>query len=48
MLGLYHFDGLTWTRYVDEAEVFDVAVATDGTVWYMADQEPHVLRPLER
>jgi hypothetical protein len=46
MLGLYRFDGLAWARYVDDVEVLDVAVATDGTVWYLADQEPYVLRPL--
>lgn len=47
MLGLYHFDGLVWTRYVDGVEVLEVAVTPDGTVWYMTDQEPYVLRPLE-
>jgi hypothetical protein len=47
MLGLYHFDGLAWTHYLEEVEVLDVAIAPDGTVWYMADQEPYVLRPLE-
>ena len=47
MLGLYHFDGLTRTRYEDDVEVLDVAAATDGTVWHLADQEPYVLRPLE-
>ncbi len=45
--GLYHFDGATWTHYLEGVEVLDVAVAPDGTVWYLADEEPHVLRPLE-
>lgn len=47
MLGLYHFDGLAWTRYLEEVEVLDVAISPDGTVWYMTDQEPYILRPLE-
>jgi hypothetical protein len=46
--GLYRFDGTAWSHYLDgQGTVLDVAVAPDGTVWYLADQEPHVLRQLE-
>lgn len=47
MLGVYHFDGHTWTHYLDGIEVLDVAVAPDGSIWYMPDQQPFALRPLE-
>ena len=33
--GLYRFDGSTWTHYLDGAEVRDVIVAPNGTVWYL-------------
>ena len=47
MLGVYHFDGHTWTHYLGGVEVLDVAVAPDGSIWYMTDQQPFALRPLE-
>ena len=38
MSGVYHFDGHTWNHYLIGVDVSDVAVALDGTVWYMADR----------
>lgn len=42
--GVYRFDGSTWTRYLEGAEVRDVVVGPDGVAWYTVGG----LSPLEQ
>lgn len=45
--GLWRFDGETWTLLdtSPSMEILDVAVAADGTVWYVADNALYRLQP---
>jgi hypothetical protein len=43
--GLAHFDGENWSHYLPGTNVFDVAVAPDGTIWYLTSDE--TLRQLQ-
>jgi hypothetical protein len=44
--GLVHFDGENWSHYLPGTDVDDVAVAPDGTIWYMT-WDDDVLRKLQ-
>ena len=35
--GVTYFDGVTWTTYVEDTVVADIALAPDGTVWYLSE-----------
>jgi hypothetical protein len=43
--GLVRFDGENWSHYLPGTEVTDVAVASDGTIWYMTGDDD-ILRQL--
>jgi hypothetical protein len=48
--GLAHWDGTTWTSYLGDSCVHDLAIAPDGSVWLRADANPgsvqtYVIRP---
>jgi hypothetical protein len=34
--GLIHFDGETWSHYLPGEDTLDIAIAPDGTIWYIA------------
>jgi hypothetical protein len=35
--GLARFDGQAWTHYLSRTTVHHLAIASDGTIWYIAD-----------
>jgi hypothetical protein len=46
-----HYDGTTWTSYLVDSCIHDLAVAADGSVWLRADDilgvtvNTYVIRP---
>ncbi len=47
--GLAHWDGTTWTSYLGDSCIHDLAIAPDGCVWLRADADgrvnTYVIRP---
>ena len=44
-----HYDGTTWTSYLVDSCIHDLAIAPDGSVWLRADADDrvntYVIRP---